>query len=231
MANFDALFFDMDGTLVENSSLMPGAFKQAFEEAGGYQISLSPWRGSGRTDWEVMDQYLMDYPLTEEEKDAIKEKVAKRVKEIVISQVKEIGLGALPGTVELIAKLNQLGIRPGLLTGNMEEIVGPKLAAAGMKRDDFYYGGFGDHSPRRAITAQRALDSASAFLGYQIDPARALVIGDTPNDIACARSINAKALAVCTGKFSYEQLSEHQPDYILQDLSDIQAFLNIVSGQ
>lgn len=228
MADFDALFFDMDGTLVENSSLMPAAFKQAFSEAGGYEISLSPWRGSGRTDWEVMEQYLMDYPLTEEEKEAIKEKVALRVQEIVIAQVQEKGLKALPGTVELIRKLNELGIRPGLLTGNMEVIVGPKLKAAGMDRADFYYGGFGDHSPRRAVTAQRALESASAFLGYPIDPARALVIGDTPNDIACARSIGAKALAVATGKFSEADLQEHEPDFLLPDLSDIPAFLRII---
>ena len=230
MARFDALFFDMDGTLVENSSLMPAAFKQAFSEAGGYEISLSPWRGSGRTDWEVMDQYLMDYSLTEQEKDEIKEKVAARVREIVISKVKENGLKALPGTVELIQKLNELGIRPGLLTGNMEVIVGPKLAAAGMNREDFWYGGFGDHSPRRAVTAQRALDSASAFLGYPVDPARALVIGDTPNDIACARAIGAKVLAVATGKFSTEQLQEHAPDYLLPDLSDLPAFLEIIGA-
>ena len=230
MADFDALFFDMDGTLVENSSLMPAAFKQAFSEKGGYEISLSPWRGSGRTDWEVMEQYLMDYPLTEEEKDAIKEEVAVRVQEIVISRVKENGLNALPGTVELIQKLNEAGIRPGLLTGNMEVIVGPKLAAAGMKREDFWYGGFGDHSPRRAITAKRALESASAFLGYPIDPARALVIGDTPNDIACARSIGAKALAVATGKFSEEDLKEHDPDFLLPDLSDIPAFFKIIGA-
>ena len=228
MAKFDALFFDMDGTLVENSSLMPAAFKKAFTEAGGYEIRLSPWRGSGRTDYEVMDQYLMDYPLSEEEKDRIKEKVAADVRRIVIEQVRENGLQALPGTVELIAKLNELGIRPGLLTGNMEEIVGPKLAAAGMKREDFYYGGFGDHSPRRAVTAQRAVESASAFLGHELDPSRALVIGDTPNDIACARSINAKALAVATGKFSMEQLQEHHPDFLLPDLSDLSAFLEII---
>ena len=34
MAEFDALFFDMDGTLVENSSLMPKAFRKAFADAG-----------------------------------------------------------------------------------------------------------------------------------------------------------------------------------------------------
>ena len=227
MAKYDALFFDMDGTLVENSSLMPSAFQQGFANAG-YPIDITVWRGSGCTDYEVMDIYLSDFPLTDEEKTKLKEKIAADVRRIVIDRVRLKGLGALPGAVSLIAKLKELNIVPGLLTGNMEEIVGPKLAAAGMKREDFGYGGFGDHSDCRAETARRAMESAGAFFGHDIDPSRALVIGDTPNDIACARSIGAAVLAVSTGRFSYEQLSEHHPDHILRDLTDIPAFLGII---
>ena len=57
MARFDALFFDMDGTLVENGVLMPAAFQQGFAEHG-LKIEINPWKGSGCTDWEVMDRYL-----------------------------------------------------------------------------------------------------------------------------------------------------------------------------
>ena len=70
MADFDAVFFDMDGTLVENSKLMPAAFQQAFA-AAGYEIDIQNWRGSGCTDYEVMDKYLADYPLREEEKEEL----------------------------------------------------------------------------------------------------------------------------------------------------------------
>lgn len=229
MTDFDALFFDMDGTLVENGSLMPGAFQQAFANHG-MQIVIDPWKGSGCTDWEVMDRYLADFPeLTEDQKEELKVKIAADAKKIVIEQVRTVGLKALPGAPELIKKLVGLGIRPGLLTGNMEEIVTPKLEAAGMDRADFSYGGFGDYSPKRVITAQKALDSASAFLGYTLDPSRALVIGDTPNDIACARGIGAKVLAVATGRFSTEDLSEYAPDFILSDLKDPDAFLKIIA--
>ena len=41
MAGFDAIFFDMDGTLVENSSLMPAAFQKAFANAG-FRIEIEP---------------------------------------------------------------------------------------------------------------------------------------------------------------------------------------------
>ena len=227
MAVFEAIFFDMDGTLVENTKLMPAAFQKAFAEAG-YPISIDPWRGSGCTDYEVMDKYLADYPLSDEEKEAVKEEIAAKVRSSVIEQVKGGSLGALPGAAELVRKLNEAGIRPGLLTGNMEAIVGPKLESAGMDRLDFSYGGFGDHSPDRPETARRALASAAEFFGHEIDPARALIIGDTPNDIACARAVGASVLAVATGRFGTGELGALSPDFLLPDLRDHSAFFKII---
>lgn len=227
MAQFDALFFDMDGTLVENTKLMPAAFQKAFA-IFGYDISIDPWRGSGCTDYEVMDIYLSDYPLTDEQKTELKDQIGKKVQELVINEVQSGELKALPGTAELIRKLNEAGVKPGLLTGNMEAIVGPKLKSAGMSRESFYYGGFGDHSPRRAVTAARALASAEKFLGHEIDPVRALVIGDTPNDIACARAVGASVLAVATGRYSEADLQEYKPDFLLPDLKDHEQFFKII---
>ena len=228
MARFDALFFDMDGTLVENGVLMPAAFQEGFAEHG-LKIEINPWKGSGCTDWEVMDRYLADFPeFSEEQKEALKEEIAPDIKRLVIERVRQQGLKALPGAPELIKILVRQGFTPGLLTGNMEEIVGPKLEAAGMDRKDFPYGGFGDHCPKRAVTAQKALDSAAAYFGHPIDPARALIIGDTPNDIACARAVGAAVLAVASGKYSMDQLLEHDPDFLLKDLSDPDGFLEIL---
>lgn len=228
MSRFEALFFDMDGTLVENSTLMPGAFQQGFADQG-LKIETMPWKASGCTDWEVMDIFLSDFPeIDPKQKEELKEKIAPDVKKIVIERVRQQGLKALPGVQDLIKKLIETGIKPGLLTGNMEDIVGPKLEAAGMDRRDFPYGGFGDHCPKRVDAARNALKSASAYFGHTIDPSRALVIGDTPNDIACARAVGASVLAVATGKFSMEELLQHDPDFLLKDLSDPNGFLEIL---
>ena len=228
MARFDALFFDMDGTMVENGVLMPAAFQEGFAGVG-LKIEIVPWKGSGCTDWEVMDRYLSDFPeFSEEQKEELKEKIAPEVKKSVIEKVREQGLKALPGVQDLIQVLVSRGIHPGLLTGNMEDIVAPKLEAAGLQKKDFPYGGFGDHCPKRADTARKALESASRFFGHEIEPVRALIIGDTPNDIACARAVGAAVLAVATGKFTIEQLLEYDPDFLLKDLTDPNQFLEII---
>lgn len=230
MVRFDALFFDMDGTLVESSSLMPAAFQQGFA-CHGLKIEIEPWKGSGCTDWEILGRYLDDFPeFSPDRKEELKEAIAPDIRKSVIEKVKANGLKALPGVPELIKKLGSEGFIPGLLTGNMEEIVAPKLAAAGMDRKDFPYGGFGDHASCRADTARKALASAEEFFGHPIDPSRALIIGDTPNDIACARAVGAAVLAVASGKHTMEQLREHRPDYLLKDLSDPEEFMEIIRG-
>lgn len=225
---FDALLFDMDGTLVQNTVLMPLAFQKGFA-AHGMHIETDPWRASGCTDWEVMDLFLSDFPeLSPEQREDLKEKIAVDVKAAIFDLLQQQGLEALPGAPELIKKLVSLGIYPGLLTGNMEDIVAPKLKAAGMDRENFRYGGFGDHCPKRVDAARKALASVEAFFGHPMDPGRVLIIGDTPKDIACARQVGASVLAVSTGRYNDEQLLEHDPDFILKDLSDPEAFLEII---
>jgi phosphoglycolate phosphatase-like HAD superfamily hydrolase len=52
-------------------------------------------------------------------------------------------------------------------------------------------------------------------------PEQFIVIGDTPNDIDCARHFGARAVAVGTGRFySTEEIVACEPDALLPDLAD-----------
>ena len=58
-------------------------------------------------------------------------------------------------------------------------------------------------------------------------PEQFIVIGDTPNDIDCARHFGARAVAVGTGRFySREEIMACEPDAILNDLSDTRLVLD-----
>ncbi len=46
-----------------------------------------------------------------------------------------------------------------------------------------------------------------------------MVIGDTPYDIRCAKEHGCRSLAVATGSFDVQKLSEHAPDRVVKDLS------------
>jgi phosphoglycolate phosphatase-like HAD superfamily hydrolase len=61
-------------------------------------------------------------------------------------------------------------------------------------------------------------------------PEQFIVIGDTPNDIDCARHFGARAVAVGTGRFyPNDELLLHKPDQFLPDLSDVDLVLSTLA--
>jgi phosphoglycolate phosphatase-like HAD superfamily hydrolase len=67
-------------------------------------------------------------------------------------------------------------------------------------------------------------------LGASVLPESALVIGDTPHDIACARHAGVQVLCVATGTYTRQALASHSPDYLLDDLGDTPAVMDILTG-
>ena len=62
-----------------------------------------------------------------------------------------------------------------------------------------------------------------ARLLLDLKPEEIVVVGDTVLDVACARSIGARCLAVCTGGSTQEELAAAKPDWLALNLSKIQA--------
>jgi phosphoglycolate phosphatase-like HAD superfamily hydrolase len=55
-----------------------------------------------------------------------------------------------------------------------------------------------------------------------------IVIGDTPADIACGRSLGAKAIGVASGHYTVEQLQEHDPYAVFPSLANTQQLLESI---
>src|SRR5262249_31625141 len=106
-----------------------------------------------------------------------------------------------------------------LLTGNIRRGAQLKLGHYGLW-SHFPFGAFGDHHLCRNEVARSALGEIDRHCGQAIVPERIWVIGDTPLDVACARSIGANVVAVATGWHLPEQLAATDPDLLLHDLSD-----------
>jgi len=54
------------------------------------------------------------------------------------------------------------------------------------------------------------------------------VIGDTPHDIECANAIGVRTIAVATGGYSVEELREHHPWRLFDQLPPPAEFLRLV---
>jgi phosphoglycolate phosphatase-like HAD superfamily hydrolase len=76
------------------------------------------------------------------------------------------------------------------------------------------------------VAVRRAREKGVA----EIEPSRVIVIGDTPNDVECARVVGATPVAVATGSYTVEQLRQTGADIVFQDLSDTSAFLKLLDS-
>ncbi len=62
-------------------------------------------------------------------------------------------------------------------------------------------------------------------------PEQFIVIGDTPNDVACARHFGTRVVGVGTGRIhSFEELRACKPDALLPDLLDVDLFIRTLDA-
>ena len=111
-------------------------------------------------------------------------------------------------------------------TGNSHASAPVKLRAARIDPAWFPIGAYGDEAPQRDRLAQLALKRASEWRGQEFARERVFVIGDTPADIACARAIQARAIAITTGYSPREDLVAAQPDVLVDSFHELGALLD-----
>jgi phosphoglycolate phosphatase-like HAD superfamily hydrolase len=83
-------------------------------------------------------------------------------------------------------------------------------------------GAFGDESHDRRDLPALAVERIRKHMQIDLGPEQFIVIGDTPNDIECAKHFGARSLAVGTGRFyTHEEMLACRPDAWLTDLSNL----------
>lgn len=223
------LLFDIDGTLV----LTGGAGKRAMIRAltdvfggtdGSFDVNMA-----GRTDTELLSGALarLGVPDTPEAHTRFQEAYLPRLAE-EIHRPGSGPKGVMPGVGALLAALTaQPHAHVALLTGNYRGAARLKLSYFSLW-DFFAWGAFGEESPDRNELGRIAVARAEAE-GVPADArGRIVVIGDTPQDIACARAVGGRAVAVATGMHTVEELGAAGADMVFQDLADTEAVLKLL---
>ncbi len=220
------ILWDIDGTLV--LSARAGAFKlytaPVLEEVFGTAGKLHEMKVSGMTDFQIIAEALRDEGFTQAQ---ILERAADfrasymQAMERATADV-EHSFYALPGAREMLQIVEDSPrYLNALLTGNIEPAAKLKLRAVGLS--DFFHlpGAFGDDSHNRRDLPAIAAARINRQLHLALQPAQFIVIGDTPNDIHCARHFGARAIAVATGRsYPTDELLSHKPDAMLPDLAN-----------
>ena len=222
------LLWDIDGTLIR--SARPGGYKEytipVLEEIFGTSGRLGDMHVSGMTDLQIVFEALNDSGITQEEILARAEVLVARLTEearrVTGNGVKFFEL--LPGVRETLEALDtHPRYQSALVTGNIKPMAELKMELVGLDHFFTLPGAFGDESHNRRDLPARAAERIRKHLQIDLAPEQFIVIGDTPNDIDCARHFGARAVAVGTGRFySREEIMACEPDAILDDLTDIQ---------
>jgi phosphoglycolate phosphatase-like HAD superfamily hydrolase len=206
------LLFDIDGTLLSGAT---AAHSQALHEAlhQVYGIDTRRPRASidpaGRTDGEIARLLLLDAGISalaiDEGADAVRTACGEAYARLCPPSLADT---VIPGMAELVAWLaGRDDVRLSLVTGNYEPVARLKLSRAGIGSHFPYgQGGFGSDSEDRAALPGIARKRAGHD-GVSHPRRRAIVIGDTPRDIACARADDLRCFAVTTGRYGAEQLT------------------------
>ena len=140
------------------------------------------------------------------------------------------GKRVLPGITPLLDALEPDARHfLALLTGNYADAAEVKLGHFDLWRY-FRCGAFGeDHGDRNHLVPVAMHRARAQGLPLHVEPAHAIVIGDTPRDVACAHAHGARCLAVATGEYSAEVLRGAGADVVFEDLSDTSAVLHALA--
>ena len=231
MNDLRILLWDIDGTLIRSTRV--DSFKDytavVLEEVFGTAGRLSEMQVSGMTDLQIVGEALKEEGFTHVH---IRERVAE-LRTVYLREIERAtGNGSqaftvLPGVRETLAAVAaHPRYRSALLTGNIEPAAHLKMRLVGLSEFFQLPGAFGDDSHDRRDLPALASERISKHLQLDLAPEQFIIIGDTPNDIACARHFGAQAIAVATSRmYSYDDLLANNPDAVLRDLSETKLVL------
>lgn len=222
------LLFDIDGTLLLAATRAHrDALHEALRQVHGVDaerigLSISP---AGRTDGDIARGILLDAGVSAERidarADAVREACCRAYAHLCEPDLSDRVVKGMPELLERLA--SDRHVRLALVTGNYEAVARLKLRRAGIGHwFATGQGAFGsDAEDRSALPPIARRRAGRRGLPHPRDAT--VVVGDTPRDIACARADGLRCVAVTSGPFSAEELSD--ADAVARDAGQLEAAL------
>lgn len=178
----EELLWDMDGTLLDTTEVVPAAFVRTVRALGGPSIDATEvvgayWRGTP----EVILEHLVGRRLTTDETD------------IYYRELEEAEPAAYPGVREAFDALRSQGRVCAVFTGASTRAAAMLLKSAGLEVDVV----IGGDQVQCAKPAPDGILLAAEKLSA--DPANLAYVGDSPLDLRAARAAGSRSAAAAWG--------------------------------
>lgn len=222
------LLFDIDGTLLTTDGAGSDAIGNVLRTEFGVSTPQMNLDFSGKTDGYLMAELLRQNGLPVH-RDAI-QRFRTAYFEHFPESMRRCGGALLPGVASLVARCADLpSIRSFVMTGNCVFTGQEKLRhfdLLGYFRNVFG----GDHETHREQLARRTRNELVEHHDLK-DHHPIVVIGDTPADVQCGKSIGAITVAVATGRYHRDSLANAKPDVLCDNLTDHHAIAAILGDR
>jgi HAD superfamily hydrolase (TIGR01509 family) len=207
----EAVIFDFDGTLFDTTGAIVSAFNGALLADGRRPLSPAAIRA------------MIGRPLAEmfgrEDPSATVETIERRTATYrrLFLPVCVTASRPMPGTVEGVRRLHRSGYRLAIATNRRADGAIRILRGHGLRRHFSAIVGldevrrFKPH-PEALLVALRRLD---------VRPLHAVMVGDTPDDMAAGRAAGMRTFGVATGAYSAAALRRGGAQEVLQSLAEL----------
>jgi len=227
------ILFDIDGTLLWTNGAGRRAIHRALVDEMGTAGPIDGYRFDGKTDPQIVRELMELAGHPDWQSDERITAVCRRYVELLTAELAKPTQATriYPGIKELLAALEpyEASATPqalvGLLTGNVESGAALKLRSAGLDPARFAVGAFGSDSHARADLPAIAAQRAAQRTGRQFTGADLVIVGDTPDDVACARPMGARTVGVATGFYSTAALHDAGATHVFENLGDTRAVI------
>lgn len=213
MARLLALF-DIDGTLLRRAGpAHRNALVAAIREVLGVETRNDNIPLHGMLDPDILVQMMVNARIPRLRAQKALYAIYRAAERHYACSPSDLRRKACPGVRALLRRLQRQKALLGLVTGNLTRIGWKKLERAGL--DQFFlFGAFGEMASSRIELARMALGHAR-----QWGASRAVLIGDTPNDVEAGRANGLETIAVATGISTIEELQASGATLVAPDLT------------
>ena len=224
------LLWDIDGTILRSATatIFTEYTRPVLEAIFATAGSINEVPLTGMTDLQYTAESLSCEGIT-------REAIFERIDQISARYFCEIERAAsngaefhvLPGVRDALEAISRHSrYHSAVLTGNFETTARYKLNLVDLSDYFDLPGAFGDQSFDRRDLPKCAAQRITSHLQVELQPSQFIVIGDTPDDIACADHFGARSIAVATGHtYGVDELLAYNPDAVLTYLSDTDQFI------
>ena len=206
---YDAVLFDLDGTLIDSTELIVETYRYTLRELAGCEPSRDDViSGFGTPLIENLRRLSPDPTLVPRMMDVYSEYNERRHDELVTP---------FPSAVEAVHALRAAGLGLAIVTGKRRRyaLMGLRFAEIEAAFDVVI-------TPESTERGKPHPDPVEAALrALDIAPTRALLVGDSPHDVVAARAAGVHAAAALWGPFTRSALEAANPDYWLEAGSEV----------